>query len=183
MLSALTAQAQQTWTLDACIAYAIEHNIDMKKSELATRQAEYQYKASRYAWLPKLSANAGEYLGFGQSPSYTGVYIADNSSSTSFGANLSLPLFQGLELYHNAKADALNLQASEMDREAAKLNLELNVMAFYIQALYSKERLEMAKEQMKLATEQREKVTFWNFNKNRPFKRNNAGKREKRTNS
>ncbi|MGP1446626.1 MAG: TolC family protein [Candidatus Limimorpha sp.] len=158
VLSALTAQAQQTWTLDACIAYAIEHNIDMKKSELATRQAEYQYKASRYAWLPKLSANAGEYLGFGQSPSYTGVYIADNSSSTSFGANLSLPLFQGLELYHNAKADALNLQASEMDREAAKLNLELNVMAFYMQALYSKERLEMAKEQVKLATEQWEKT-------------------------
>ncbi len=158
VLSVLTIQAQPTWTLDACINYALEHNLDMKKSGLAMQQAEYQFQSSRYAWLPKISAHAGEYLGFGQSPSYTGVYIPDNSSSSSFGANVSLPLFQGLNLYHTAKADALNLQAAQKDKEAAIINLKLNVMAFYMQVLYSKEKLEMASEQVKLSELQLDKT-------------------------
>ena len=153
-----TVQAQKVWSLDECINYAIEHNLDLQKTQLAQQQAEYQYKASKNAWLPTLNANAGEYLGFGQSPSYTGVYVSDNSSSTSFGASLSLPLFQGLNLYNTAKADALNLQATEMDQRAAQLNLKLNVMAFYMQVLYGKEQVEIARRQVELSNEQLQKT-------------------------
>jgi len=153
-----SAHAQKVWTLDECINYALEHNLDIQKSQLARQQAEYQWKASQIAWLPTLSASAGEYLGFGQSPSYTGVYVSDNSSSASFGASLSLPLFQGLNLYNAAKADALNLKATEMDQEAAKLNLKLNVMTYYMQVLYGKEAVEIARRQMELSAEQLEKT-------------------------
>ncbi len=156
--SVFTAQAQKVWTLDECINYAMAHNLDLQKTHLTRQQAEYQYKASKNAWLPTLSASAGEYLGFGQSPSYTGVYVSDNSSSSSFGANLSLPLFQGLSLYNTAKADALNLQASEMDQKAAQLNLKLNVMAFYMQVLYGKEQVEIARRQKELSAEQLQKT-------------------------
>ena len=154
----LGLQAQKVWTLDECINYALEHNLDLQKSQLARQQAEYQYKMSQNAWLPTLNANAGEYLGFGQSPSYTGIYVSDNSSSSSFGANLSLPLFQGLNLYNTAKADALNLQATEMDRKAAQLNLKLNVIGFYMQVLYGKEQVEIARRQVELSNEQLEKT-------------------------
>ena len=153
-----SAQAQKVWTLDECINHALAHNLDLQKTQLARQQAEYQYKASKNAWLPTLSASAGEYLGFGQSPSYTGVYVSDNSSSSSFGANLSLPLFQGLSLYNTAKADALNLQATEMDQKAAQLNLKLNVMAFYMQVLYGKEQVEIARRQKELSSEQLQKT-------------------------
>ena len=151
-------QAQKVWTLEECIDYALEHNLDIRKSKLAQQQAEYQYKASKNAWLPTLSANAGEYFGFGQSPSYTGVYVSDNSSSSSFGANLSLPLFQGLNLYNTTQANALNLQASEKDQEAAKLNLKVNVMGFYMQVLYGKEQVEIARRQTELSAEQLQKT-------------------------
>ena len=158
LATVFTVQAQKVWTLDECINYAIEHNLDLQKTQLARQQAEYQYKASKNAWLPTLNANAGEYLGFGQSPSYTGVYVSDNSSSTSFGASLSLPLFQGLNLYNTAKSDALNLQATEMDQRAAQLNLKLNVMAFYMQVLYGKEQVEIARRQVELSNEQLQKT-------------------------
>ena len=151
-------QAQKVWTLDECINYALEHNLDIRKGQLARQQAEYQWKTSKNAWLPTLSANAGEYLGFGQSPSYTGVYVSDNSSSASFGASVSMPLFQGLNLYNTAKADALNLQATEMDQEAAQLNLKLSVMGFYMQVLYGKEQVEIARRQVELSVEQLEKT-------------------------
>ena len=152
------AQAQKVWTLDECIDYALEHNLDLQKIQLARQQAEYQWKTSKNGWLPTLSANAGEYLGFGQSPSYTGIYVSDNSSSASFGANLSLPLFQGLNLYNTTKADALGLQATEMDQEAAKFNLKLSVMAYYMQVLYGKESVEIARQQVELSTDQLDKA-------------------------
>ena len=158
MVFAGTVQAQKLWTLDECINYALEHNLDLRKTQLAREQADYQYRASKNAWLPTLSANAGEYFGFGQSPSYTGVYVSDNSSSASFGASLSVPLFQGLNLYNTAKADALNLQATEMDQKAAQLNLKLNVMAFYMQVLYGKEQVEIARRQTELSAEQLQKT-------------------------
>ena len=154
----LSVQAQKVWTLDQCIDYALEHNLDIRKSQLAQQQAEYQYKASKSAWLPTLNANAGEYFGFGQSPSYTGVYVSDNSSSSSFGANLSLPLFQGLNLYNTTQANALNLQASEKDYDAAKLNLKVSVMGFYMQVLYGKEQVEIARRQTELSAEQLQKT-------------------------
>lgn len=153
-----STQAQKVWTLDECINYALEHNLDLQKIQLARQQAEYQWKMSKNAWLPTLSANAGEYFGFGQSPSYTGVYVSDNSSSASFGANLSMPLFQGLNLFNTAKADALNLQAAEMDQEAARINLMLNVMGFYMQVLFGKESVEIARRQVELSEEQLEKT-------------------------
>ena len=152
------AQAQKVWTLDECIDYALEHNLDLRKTQLARQQAEYQWKTSKNGWLPTLSANAGEYLGFGQSPSYTGIYVSDNSSSASFGANLSLPLFQGLNLHNTTKADALGLQATEMDQEAAKFNLKLSVMAYYMQVLYGKESVEIARQQVELSTDQLDKA-------------------------
>ena len=158
LATVFSVQAQKVWTLDECIDYALEHNLDIRKTQLALQQAEYQWKTSKNAWLPTLNANAGEYLGFGQSPSYTGVYVSDNSSSASFGANLSLPLFQGLSLYNTAKADALNLRAAEMDQKAAQLNLKLNVMAFYMQVLYGKEKVEIARRQTELSSEQLEKT-------------------------
>ena len=158
VVAVFAAQAQKVWSLDECIDYALEHNLDIRKSQLAREQAEYQYKTSKNAWLPTLNANAGEYFGFGQSPSYTGVYVSDNSSSASFGANLSMPLFQGLNLYNTAKADALNLQATEKDQEAAQLNLKLGVMGFYMQVLYGKEQVEIARRQKELSAEQLEKT-------------------------
>ena len=153
-----SVQAQKVWTLDECINYALENNLDLRKIQLTRQQAEYQWKISKNAWLPTLSANAGEYFGFGQSPSYTGVYVSDNSSSASFGANLSMPLFQGLNLYNTAKADAFNLQAAEMDEEAARLNLMISVMGFYMQVLYNKEAVEIARKQVELSSDQLQKT-------------------------
>ena len=63
-----------------------------------------------------------------------------------------------MNLYNTAKADALNLQATEMDQKAAQLNLKLNVMAFYMQVLYGKEQVEIARRQVELSAEQLQKT-------------------------
>lgn len=153
---AFSASAQQVWTMQQCIDYALEHNIGIQQSQLRQQNADYQYEMTKDSWLPSINASVGEYLGFGQSPSYTGVYVSDNSSSTSVGLDVSLPLFQGLNIYNSTKSSYLNLQACTQDLEAAKRDLRLTIMAYYMQVVYCKELKGVAEQQLELSQNQYE---------------------------
>lgn len=153
---AFSASAQQVWTMQQCIDYALEHNIGIQQSQLSRQNADYQYEMTKESWLPSINASAGEYLGFGQSPSYTGVYVPDNSSSTSVGLDVSLPLFQGLSIYNSTKSSYLNLEACTQDLEAAKRDLRLTIMAYYMQVVYCKELKGVAEQQLELSQNQYE---------------------------
>lgn len=155
---AFTMRAQQPWTLQQCIDYAMEHNVSILQSRLQQQNADYQLKMSQNAWLPSVNASASEGLGFGQSPSYTGVYVSDNSSSASVGVSVSMPLFQGLNLYNTNKANELNLQASTQDLEAAKRDLRLAIMAYYMEVVYCKELLGVAEKQLELSESQHQRT-------------------------
>lgn len=153
---AFSASAQQVWTMQQCIDYALEHNIGIQQSQLSRQNADYQYEMTKDSWLPSINASAGEYLGFGQSPSYTGVYVPDNSSSTSVGLDVSLPLFQGLSIYNSTKSSYLNLEACTQDLEATKRDLRLTIMAYYMQVVYCKELKGVAEQQLELSQNQYE---------------------------
>ena len=150
--------AQQVWTMQQCIDYAMEHNVNILQSQLQQQNADYQLKMSQNAWLPTVNASASEGLGFGQSPSYTGVYVSDNSSSASVGISVQMPLFQGLNIYNTNKSNALNLQASIQDLESAKRDLSLTIMAYYMDVVYCKELKGVAERQLELSQTQHERT-------------------------
>ena len=150
--------AQKVWTLDECVDYAIEHNVTILQSVLSQNNAEFQYKMSKNAWLPTVSADASQSFGFGQSPSANGVYVSDNSASTSLGISVGMPLFNGLSLYHQTKSSSLNLDASKKDLEAAKYDLKLLIMSYYMQVVYNKELKSVAEKQLALTEEQHAKT-------------------------
>lgn len=151
-------RAQKAWTLEECVDYAMEHNVTILQSIISQNSAEYQYKMAKNAWLPTVSANASQSFGFGQSPSYNGVYVSDNSTSTSFGISLGMPLFNGLSLYNQMKSSSLEMNASKKDLEAAKYDLKLLIMSYYMQVVYNKELKSIAEKQLTLTQEQHGKT-------------------------
>ena len=158
IITALSSQAQKVWTLDECVDYAMEHNVTILQSVVGRNNAEYQYKMAKNAWLPTVSADASQSFSFGQSPSANGVYVSDNSASTSFGISAGMPLFNGLNLYYQTKASSLELQASDKDLEAAKYDLRLLIMSYYMQVVYNKELKAVAEKQLALTEEQHAKT-------------------------
>ena len=156
--AAFWSQAQKVWTLDECVDYAMEHNVTILQSILSQNNAQYQYKMAKNAWLPTISADASQSFGFGQSPSANGVYVSDNSSSTSLGISVGMPLFNGLNLYNQTKSSALALEASKKDLEAAKFDLKLLIMSYYMQVVYNKELKAIAEKQLALTEEQYNKT-------------------------
>ena len=154
----VASHAQKVWTLDECVDYAIEHNVTILQSMVNQNRAEYQYKASKNAWLPTVSADASETFGFGQSPSYNGVYVQNNSASTSFGISMGMPLFNGLSLYNQTKSGKLDYEASKKDLEAVKYDLKLLIMSYYMQVVYNKELKAIAEKQLAITEEQHAKT-------------------------
>lgn len=147
------AQARQ-WSLEECIRYAIEHNIDLKQKQQEQENREVELNTSKYSWLPNLNASLGENMGFGRSQSKDAVIVDRNSANTSFNVQMSMPIFDGFNIPNDIAARRLDLKAAVETLNKAKEDLAINVASYYLQVLYNKEMLKIAELQVVLSNEQ-----------------------------
>lgn len=155
-LFCLPAGAQETakqWSLEECIRYAIENNIDLKQRELEQKSREVDLHTSKYSWLPSVNASIGENFGFGRSESKDGLIVDRNSANTSASIQLSMPLLD-MKIPSDIAARKLDLKASVETLNKAKEDLSINVASYYLQTLYNKEMLKIAELQVTLSSEQ-----------------------------
>lgn len=144
----------KTWSLEECIRYAIEHNIDLKQRQLDHDNKKVELHTSKYSWLPDLNANIGQNFDFGRSPSKTGVIVDQNSANSSASISLSMPIFDGFKIPNDIAAKRLNLQAAVENLNKAKEDLSINIASYYLQVLYNKEMERIAELQLALSQEQ-----------------------------
>lgn len=139
------AAAQEAWTLERCVAYALANNISVRSAALQVSDAEQSITEAKDRFLPTLNASASESLNFGRGLTAQNTYADRNTTSFQWGASLSLPLFQGLSEYRQMDVAKANLRAMLLSHEAAKDDVSLNVMASYLQVLYAREVLQSAR--------------------------------------
>lgn len=152
--SAGAQESPKQWSLEECIRYAIENNIDLKQKELERQNQEVTLHTSKYSWLPSLNANVGENFGFGRSESKDGLIVDRNSANTSASIQLSMPVFDGFKIPNDIAARKLDLKASIETLNKAKEDLSINVASYFLQVLYNKEMLKIAELQVALSSEQ-----------------------------
>ena len=153
-LPAGAQEAPKQWSLEECIRYAIENNIDLKQKELERQKQEVTLHTSKYSWLPNLNASINENFGFGRSESKDGLIVDRNSANTSASIQLSMPIFDGFKIPNDIAARKLDLKASIETLNKAKEDLSINVASYYLQVLYNKEMLKIAELQVALSSEQ-----------------------------
>ena len=142
------------WSLEECIRYAIEHNIDLKQRQQEQASREVELNTSKFSWLPDLNANVGQNFDFGRSPSKTGVIVDQNSANTSASISLSMPIFDGMRIPNDIAARRLDLKAAVETLNKAKEDLSINIASYYLQVLYNKEVQRIAELQVALSSEQ-----------------------------
>lgn len=152
-----SATADETWTLQRCVDYALENNLTVKNSHLQVDQSEIDVTSAKDAFLPTLSASASEGFNFGRGLTSDNTYADRNTSSFQWGVNMSLPLFQGLSDVRQLKVAKSAMQQYLMEFEAAKDDLTLNIMAQYLQVLYNKEVAKSAISQLSYSTYEAER--------------------------
>jgi outer membrane protein len=88
-----SVKAQEVWSLEKCINYALDNNIKIKQGVITTQYQQNQLKQSKNSRLPNLNGQMSQNLNFGRSLTYDNTYKDINSSQTDFGLGTSLPVF------------------------------------------------------------------------------------------
>jgi outer membrane protein len=155
----LGAQEIQSWSLEQCISYAHNNNISIKRQLLNTQYQETQLKQSKLDRLPNLNANMGYGFNFGFTWVQEDVTNFDgNSSSFNTGISSNMPVFAGMNKQNAIKRDELNLLAALEDAEKLKNDIALQITSQYLQILFDKELLAVAREQLETTNLQVERT-------------------------
>ena len=141
----------QGWTLDSCISYAQQQSYSVIRANMAVKNAEIAERSARLAMTPSVNAGIGENLSFGLVEGVNNVRENRTQSTTSFNASVSMPLFTGLRVTNQIKRTGADLQAALAEVETAKENVELNVITYYLQAIYYREMQSVQKQQLTLS--------------------------------
>lgn len=145
------------WSLDSCVNYALSHNLNIKNAEISRMQSELSVTEAKDGFLPQLSAGAGQNWSFGRGLTSANTYANRNTSSFSWNVQMSLPIFQGLRNIRQLRYAQSSLSMAEMQAEASRDEVRLNVITSYLQVLFNKEILEVSREQLRLSNVQLER--------------------------
>lgn len=150
-LASIASGYADTWTLDRCIEYATQNNLTVKSREISRHSAELAITEAKDRFLPTLGAYGSQSWNIGRGLTAENTYANRNTSSFGWGASLSLPLFQGMARVRQLEYAKANLAAITEQCEAAKDDITINVITSYLQALYSREMVEVATRQVDLS--------------------------------
>ncbi|MDD3890732.1 MAG: TolC family protein [Bacteroidales bacterium] len=154
-----SAKAQELWSLQQCIEYALDNNIQLKQQELNVKITENQLIRAKHGVYPNLNASANHNYSFGRSTNYiTNQKERSDIQSSSMSISTQVTLFNGFQLTNSKRQQELNIQASLSDVEGLKNNISLNIAAAYLQILFSEEIVESSRMQLELSTMQVERT-------------------------
>ena len=152
------AQSAEPWTLSRCIDYALEHNISVQQSGINVKQQEIALNTAEARRLPGISASGSQNFSFGRGLTADNTYSNTNTTSTSFSLGGEIPIFHGFDINNGIKLSRLNLQAATADLEKTKDDIKVAVAQAYVEVLYSREILAVARGQVVVDSLQLERL-------------------------
>lgn len=150
---------QDKWSLQKCIDYALENNLQVKQSELDVENAEINLFGSKMSNLPGVNGSLGVNTSTGRSiDPFTNTIIDRGINSQNAGLSASLPLFDGGQRFNSIKRDQYGQLAAGKDLESVQNDIILNVVTFYTNILFNQELLETAKLRLETTESQENRV-------------------------
>lgn len=148
-LAGLTAFAQQRWTMDDCIAYAIEHSNDVRKQRMETAQSRYEEKTAKLDFLPTVSAQTSAQYNWGRNiDPGTNTYNNVTTFQNYYSIGAEVALFDGGRTLHAFKKARLARAAGETTLQKAADDKAMTVMAKFVEAVYQRQGIALAERKL-----------------------------------
>lgn len=158
LISAAAYAQPHSWTLQECIDHALANNITLKQSGMNVEQKEIAVNTAEGRRLPGLAASSSQNFSFGRGLTADNTYANTNTTSTSFQVGTDLPIFQGFDIRNGIRLSKLDLAAATADLDKARDDIRVAVAQAFVQILYSKEILQVAKNQVAVDRQQLERI-------------------------
>ena len=152
-------QAQQIWSLEDCIDYALKNNISLKLSELNIELNKNEYFQSKMELLPSVNIsnsfnnNRGRYIN-----PFTNEFDEEVSSSLNLTYNSNFSLFSGFKNINQIKKAANESLKSIYDLESAQNDLISSIALSYLQILFNEELYQTSESQLDLTKNQENRI-------------------------
>lgn len=150
--AALSAQEiSEKWTLKACLDYALEHNIQIRKSKVSLLSGEEDLKQAKAQLFPSLSASVSQNFVNYPSPNVD----KNNSYTGNYGLNASLKLFDGGRRVHTIKQQDFQTQMNHLGVEQNEDDIRIAIIQTYMQVLYAYESVAITQNTVEVSEAQR----------------------------
>ena len=145
------AQGQPpTWTLDHCVKYALQHNVDVRLETRTLESYRIEHTQSIGAFLPSVQASIGAQYNFGRAVDpETNTYTNVNTFYNSYNLQVSLPVFDGFSRYNDLKAARARVLMGKQGLRARKDEVAQQVMKDYLDVLYYEGAVRLATEKLR----------------------------------
>lgn len=157
--AAFAQDTSKKWTLQECIQYALDHNIQIQQSELGLKEAEIDRSDALGNYLPtvNVSANNGWNSGLTQNIT-TGILEQQTNRNFSMNATASVPVFHGLQNLKRWQRAKMTAIAQQYSLNQMQDDIALNIANAYLNVIVNKERLEVLREQNELTLSQLSRI-------------------------
>lgn len=147
----ISAQSQSRWSLEQCIEYALEHNLDIQRNQLQVEIQEANLLNSKARMLPSLNTNGNSIVNWGKAiDRYTNQFAETRTTSVNMSLQSSVTIFNGFQLLNTVKRNQLELSAQKYDLDYQKDMKAMEITTAFLQILYDQENLKNKQEQVRL---------------------------------
>ncbi|MGB7395571.1 MAG: TolC family protein [Pricia sp.] len=144
--------AQETWTLEECVAYAVENNLTVNDVEYTEDSSRESYRQSVRNLLPSLSGFTNYNQSFGRSEDpNTSVFVTTDFFSNNYSLNASIDLFRGFQKWNAIKAAKFIREAAGEEVLQEKYLLAFRVMSAFYNIRFNEGLVEISKEQVQIS--------------------------------
>jgi outer membrane protein len=143
-------KAQEVWTLEKCVEYALTNNIQVKQQLLQVKSEQALLQQDKLSLLPSLNGGASHGYNFGQTiDRYTNEFATDRVQTDNFYLGSTVTLFQGFQKINQVKQRQVDLIAAQYDKDKFMDDISLSIATGYLQILYYNEMVKTTENQLK----------------------------------
>lgn len=152
----MTTMARQ-WTLQECMDYAMENNIQLKQKQIATKSSKEDVLQSQGALFPSLSFSTSQNMNYRpyseQTINLSGGTMSSSSNAVSYngsyGLNANWTVWNGGRNQTNVKQSKLTEQQNEFAEQEEANSIQERIAQLYVQILYEAEAIKVSEEVLK----------------------------------
>lgn len=155
----LYAQDNKTWSLQDCIDYALEKNIQLQQNKLSLEEADVDVKTAKASLFPSLYFSTGHnlvnrpYQETSATVSGTEIITSDNNNTYNGSYSLSAQwtLWNGGQRLNNIKQQKTNKEIAGLSVAETENMLQEEITKLFVQILYANESVEINKNTLEVS--------------------------------
>ena len=165
-MMSLSVSAQQKWTLQECIDYAMQNSITLKQAKLDKETAAETRKQSQAALFPSLTGTSNQNVGYrpwqssGMSTVTNGTVnnkVTKTYYNGTYGINASWTVWNGNQNHNQVKQNKLSEEQKELQVQEAVNTIQEKIAQLYVQILYLNEAVNVNRQSLETSKKNEER--------------------------